>query len=447
MYIVDLSQFFPVTWLIHLIRAMIAFNIASILLEKKKSTTQTFLASTLIPLFFSFITLNIPRLFESRTIEFIISILYYALIFVINVLMYKGALKTKIIASVFGYITYLFSTLIATMLITVHPDVSIEFIYITRMNLSLYLTMVFGTYMISLLPTGLLMYYLKRRKNSFLKQQKHMYLFLVPFSHILCVFLTFTLYGVLEQYSLIDKPEYRAIVLISDILITGCFLFDVFLFFTIDRLNEIEAKGLMADQLAISNKIYYESLQNLKDGQQELNKFKHDSLNLISTLNGYIKLGEIKKAQALLTNMTDNILSSVNYSICQNSTINTILSLKKKEASDKSIKLCANYIGNQVINIDDYDLCRLMLNLIDNSINSAQNANSNYCKIEFNVSNDVFSITTKNAYLKETPVQRKGHGYGVKIIKDIAKKYNGNYHQEKDDTNFYTLTTLSNISK
>ena len=69
--------------------------------------------------------------------------------------------------------------------------------------------------------------------------------------------------------------------------------------------------------------------------------------------------------------------------------------------------------------------------------------------IELNIvsnSNDVL-IKSKNAFAlnKSKKKDTQNHGYGQKIISDIAKKYNGTYTTKAENEYFSTVTQLNII--
>ena len=90
----------------------------------------------------------------------------------------------------------------------------------------------------------------------------------------------------------------------------------------------------------------------------------------------------------------------------------------------------------------------MLTNIIDNSINAVENSSISK-DIELNIvsnSNDIL-IKSKNAFAlnKSKKKDTENHGYGQKIISDIAKKYNGTYTTKAENEYFSTVTQLNNI--
>lgn len=98
--------------------------------------------------------------------------------------------------------------------------------------------------------------------------------------------------------------------------------------------------------------------------------------------------------------------------------------------------------------IDDYDLCRMLSNIIDNAVNAAMMLESDKeAKITIVIDHESVNIKSKNDFVPEQKKETAdGHGFGRKIIQDIAKKYNGKYSFYLVNNTYYSDTTVSNIS-
>lgn len=102
---------------------------------------------------------------------------------------------------------------------------------------------------------------------------------------------------------------------------------------------------------------------------------------------------------------------------------------------------------NGRLNIDDYDICRLLNNLVDNSINAAKLTQENKSFVSIDIERDEVVIRTENKFDKaaKKPKQNDGkHGFGTKIIRDIVKKYGGKYSVEILGDDYVTVTTMKN---
>ena len=111
-----------------------------------------------------------------------------------------------------------------------------------------------------------------------------------------------------------------------------------------------------------------------------------------------------------------------------NDTINTILNLKNKKAADSGIEIKATVNESFAIKISDYDLSRILFNLIDNSIEALENCDKEkICNFEIFSDKDKVEITVSNICNTKNIKNTIDRGNGTGIIKEIAKKYNGKY--------------------
>ncbi|MBQ7653994.1 MAG: GHKL domain-containing protein, partial [Clostridia bacterium] len=163
---------------------------------------------------------------------------------------------------------------------------------------------------------------------------------------------------------------------------------------------------------------------------------------------GFIELGNTQNALTFLQKANDDISTVNGIIFCSNETINTVISMKKSRADAEGCALNVKIEEECATNIDDYDLCRVLMNLIDNAINAAVMTQEKLFDIEIFIQPDIVSIKTSNPYIQKKNVKsRAGHGYGTGIISEICKKYDGSYSKKEIDGIYYTDTVLKNIKK
>lgn len=201
-------------------------------------------------------------------------------------------------------------------------------------------------------------------------------------------------------------------------------------------------------KLITKNELDYQQFLQLKNEKEKFKKIRHDMANILSTVAGFIEIGKSQKALEMIKSANNDIQISANTEICKNETINTIYSIKLKDAVEKKANLKVQVNESAPIKVSDYDLCRVLTNIIDNAINAVENSSLSK-DIELNIvsnSNDIL-IKSKNAFAlnKSKKKDAQNHGYGQKIISDIAKKYNGTYTTKAENEYFSTVTQLNNI--
>ena len=134
------------------------------------------------------------------------------------------------------------------------------------------------------------------------------------------------------------------------------------------------------------------------------------------------------------------------FPLCSNEAINAILYVKQQQAKNSGIKFTADISEHYAVLPDDYDLCRLLNNIIDNALNAALTARENrQCRIEIAIDENEITIKSENNFIEKRTKPKTGdHGNGIGIIKEIAAKYGGEYVSRQENDVWYTQTTLAN---
>lgn len=139
---------------------------------------------------------------------------------------------------------------------------------------------------------------------------------------------------------------------------------------------------------------------------------------------------------------------------CEHEIVNAVLTIKKQVASEKFIPMDINVRVPNKLSIAEIDLCSLFCNLLDNAIEACEKMkNQNqFINIKANVSGGFLIVKTENTY--ETPVYIEHgifktskddpdeHGYGIKLVERITKKYDGQLTIEHSDNIFTASAAL-----
>ena len=441
---VDLTHFFPWTFILHLARSLLAFNIVTAMLKPKKNLVLTFFSFVGITMLYSYLSLELID-YSINIMEYLAIIGYYLVIFLTVFFMYEGKTSKKIFSVFISFAAYFVSVMLFTMIEGLFYGFdlgSVSYSVVTLVDVSAQSIFMFS---FSFVFASLLKY-LNNRKKTESTDSKLFLIYLFPASHIinvLILFMAFKLYN-------INRTEFDTVALdmgvfgfISFIL---CFVIDILIIFAIDYIEKVQEENLKYEKTLMQNQIDYNRIQQLKEEKTAISKIRHDFTGIISTAAGFIELGNYEKALSILTNAGSDVFGS-NEKFCHNELINIILQLKKNAAKQADTELSFDITESSKLNIDDYDTCRLLNNLIDNSINAAQLTSEKKSFISIAIDRDKVIIKTKNRFnstAKRPKHDESKHGFGTKIIKDIAKKYGGKYSVEINGDNYITVTTLKN---
>ncbi len=442
--IIDLTPLFPYRIILHLAEGFAIFNICHGVLRDKYNSVITFMAALAARVIVA------QLLFDTQ-----VSIVSYLVLGIVLLLIFKVLTKgevSKIVISVlFIIISKFFTAVIMTMLSgVVYQGKSYEDVFGTE-NLNLdYLYMFFCqcilTIAVSYLFAGILKFFY-RKKSASGNNNKLLLLFsFFPVSHIIII--VCALFAVTADYSEVSDLSLTTNFIVAAFMLI-VMLFDCLFPFAMDYFEAIEERNILNERALTKSKMEYQQVLMRKEDQQEFRKVKHDYANLISAAKGFIEIGKPEKALEILQRTNDDITGLSRFSLCSNETVNTIIYMKKQEAEKNGIKVKAEVEEHYPLNVDDYDFCRVLGNIIDNAVNALMKfEGEKLFRLSIEIDDDFVRIKGENPFdaAKEKRKRRlKNHGHGTVIIKDIASKYDGSYNVRQENGIWYTDTVLKNI--
>lgn len=213
----------------------------------------------------------------------------------------------------------------------------------------------------------------------------------------------------------------------------SCFLFYV-------RRNRSRKTNKEYELLDMLNRYYSQSADNVKKSYDQINMLKHDMRNLLLVTVNLIGQDRPDEAKELLEEKLHQIDKIYKFVDTDNEYANAILNQKLSEAKAADMEArCV--ILTSFSGIGNQDICSLLGNLLDNAI-EANEGNSDGPWLEVLVEGDeeALEIICRNSIYKSLRFDRNrrllsvkdsaGHGYGSRIIREIAEKYDGEavYH-------------------
>ncbi|MCD8327793.1 MAG: GHKL domain-containing protein [Ruminococcus sp.] len=192
---------------------------------------------------------------------------------------------------------------------------------------------------------------------------------------------------------------------------------------------------------------HYKEIKSLTD---ELNSFRHDWANHIHCLHALLAAKEYSKATEYIEQLDD-------IKALEHKTLNTgnpvsdaCLSQKLAFAGSKGISIDLNCHFSSAI--DSLDLCSLLSNALDNSIEACDEINEKQIKILAYTRHDYQYIkvtnpsTPKSVDFETTKRDKSLHGIGVLNMKKLVRKYNGTFCA-KNENGLFTLKIILKLDK
>ena len=219
-----------------------------------------------------------------------------------------------------------------------------------------------------------------------------------------------------------------------------CFAADWILFRSMRELSEktiADERALWYEQLLDQQQSYYSYI--LAD-QEEASHIRHDMRNQIQTVYALMQSGDSDTAQAQLGELTR--MTEQHQSFCRNRIVDAILHVKDLQYRDRGIKLQCQCSVPEDLAVAGTDLCSLFSNLLDNAANAVEplEPQQKIVSLSSVFDNNVFTVRCENPYPGEEsllPSHRPdGHGLGLSILEDLAKRYQGEMNTETDNEIF-----------
>ena len=168
--------------------------------------------------------------------------------------------------------------------------------------------------------------------------------------------------------------------------------------------------------------------------REELEKLRHDIKNQFSYVDVMLQQGQYEDAKKYVEDYLNTSNPVLNSFSCSNNVINSIINLELTKAKIKKIKIDVKVVVPPSLPFKDIDLVSLLTNMIDNALENYYSDGRDAIMVRIMKQNDFIRFIVSNPInmekvnpraLTRTSKVGRGHGYGTKIIKNIANAYNG----------------------
>ena len=386
-----------------------------------------------------FIFLSIVSILSSFTlIESGLVFVSYSICVILHSLVFDIKMLKKSLLCFCIIITAALSEMIATMGITIGMNIDIHTLQKNKL-----------TYIICLIVSKFLTYsILKPIKNNLNATNERAPLWFrvctstLPITSIFIIIL-------LYRYSFIVNDEtFQLATIIASFLLM---LSNLLILFVIDKQEElyITKKHLLFAELHLKDQIQH--YHQLYSQQEMLKKFRHDSQNFYTSLISILETLTPMDAVEYIKNKMDINIKNFDTVNSGNPVIDAIIHSKLETCKKEQITIEYLIKITTDIVIDQLELGVLIGNALDNAIESTIKCESSSKTISLKIFSfgDMISIEVINPThdtidlnnLQTTKKNKSEHGYGLKGIESITKKYNGNLSISNKD-NFFILSAI-----
>lgn len=271
---------------------------------------------------------------------------------------------------------------------------------------------------------------------------KYAYFYFFPIANIIPAVLVL---GLIPSKASVEYEKGYSIICTFIYIIA--FSIDLFSILIIDRIIYTDERNKQLTVIATKNELEYQSALIVKEKQEHLRRFRHDIRNINKTVKSLLEAGKTDEAMKLLDESSVEAEKTSGVTLCRCNIINTVLYMKSNEAKEHGITILCNVTESSACKLSDIDISRVLLNLCDNAINATKECDEKQIKIDIEINDKLIKINTENHYIpSKTKRPSPEQGNGTKIIKQISKKYGGEYKAEAANGIYKTQTYLRNIN-
>ena len=173
---------------------------------------------------------------------------------------------------------------------------------------------------------------------------------------------------------------------------------------------------------------------------EEMRSLRHDMKNQNKVMQLMLEEGRYDDLKEYFSSMEKSYTHSTfsGFVDCGNQLINSVVNMEILKANSYGISLVSKINVPKFLPFEPSDLCRVLVNLLDNAIEGILRAKSRDYLVDLkigrrmdylyiSVQNEICEDADRESLLKMNTVKDDAvnHGYGHKIVKRIVEKYNG----------------------
>lgn len=203
--------------------------------------------------------------------------------------------------------------------------------------------------------------------------------------------------------------------------------------------------------LSSRNELAQKNLRILQESSAALSKARHEMMSHLNTLQALTEEKEYARMEEYLEQVTRQVRTIPPLKITGHPVVNTILLQYAQRAKAAGTRFECHVELPDALPVPDSDLSSLLTNLLSNALKAAQGKDS-WIEVTIHIRWKYLFIECKNSYSGDltrdgdTGLYRSdrgaGHGWGMKVMEDIAHRYQSELQAEGKDGVFLVRTAL-----
>lgn len=257
---------------------------------------------------------------------------------------------------------------------------------------------------------------------------------------------------VIAKYTYVHEES--EFLLISFVTLLFMIISNVLLFYLFEY--QIKLTVAKNQEQMMKQELWYkaEYYKELSKRQHITNKTMHDLKNQLFAIKDLLQ-NDSQEGINRINGLCEGILSTCTLRFTGIEAVDSLITSKLQLMEENDIKFDNSiYITNK-LSIDISEFCVLLGNLLDNAIEANMSvAKDRYINMNIKQQFDYLCINIRNAVsgvvkvedsmINTTKKHKELHGFGLKSINEIVKKYNGDCHFEQNGDEFEVMLMIKN---
>lgn len=382
-----------------------------------------------------FISLGaIINIFKSNQILYAITIF---LLYFVYSFMYKMRPFTRLYSTLLCYIICIISEMAMGLLISTITGLTVKE---SLLNMGYYVLNSIVSKLILYVFIKIISYYIVCKTKYMPKIAMLAFIFLPTTSFAILYFLSEYVYN----------NNSSRIQLITFILSVLLIISNIVVFFILDYIAKQKDKEKNIETKAKLLEYERQYYNDLYEKQVISDKITHDIKNMFFAFKEVLKDDPIKATEEL-EEISTKIRDVSMMKITGNVGIDSLLNHKFAVAKNNNINIDIQCMISLIYNIDIVDLCVIIGNLLDNSIEACLKIEKNvdrFIKIIIKQEMNFLRIQISNSFIEDlynnrtSKKDKEHHGFGLQNVKELIDKYNGYFTILKEENVYTTIVGI-----
>lgn len=188
-------------------------------------------------------------------------------------------------------------------------------------------------------------------------------------------------------------------------------------------------------------------------------QFVHDVKNHFLALKGYSEAGDLSGLNQYLSELNEDFSVEAKAIKTGQRIVDIVLNQKRNEAEKLDISFEYQAMSGILLPLKDSELCALLGNLLDNALEACEKIEERqrWIQVTLEKKGKMVLLEVANS-IDEMPKQKDGqwitsktdksiHGYGLKSVRRIVDKYEGDFSCQIKESAFYAAVTFFDTEK